>query len=485
MNIARYKTAISRKEISRPVRLALEDGFIAQGSSVLDYGCGKGDDVRHLKERGITCNGWDPVHFAGGIREPSDVVNLGYIVNVIENPEERVDVLRSAWTLTKKILIVSARLKAEVREIEAESFEDGLLTRRATFQKFFEHHELREWIDTSLSKKSVPAAPGVFYVFREQENQQAYLAAKYRRRSAAPRQRISDVLFERHKEWFEHLMNFLTDRGRLPEPYELEVAPLLIKEVGSLRKAFGIIRRVTNSVQWDRICRERAQDLLLYLALSRFGGRPKFSQLPDDLQLDVKAFYSTYNRACALADELLFSAGNMRLIDEACHQSPVGKLTQSALYVHVSALPLLSPVLRVYEGCARSYVGAVDGANIIKLLRGNKGPQVSYLAYPDFDVDPHPALYASLVVPLQTFRSKYREYKEADNPPILHRKEEFISADHPLHSKFAKLSKQEDSFKLYETPEIIGTREGWLKVLEERGVYLSGHRVLRKPRETE
>jgi DNA phosphorothioation-associated putative methyltransferase len=107
-------------------------------------------------------------------------------------------------------------------------------------------------------------------------------------------------------------------------------------------------------------------------------------------------------------------------------------------------------------------------------------PKVSYLSYPEFERDPHPALAASLVVPLQTFRIQYRDYGNSQNPPILHRKEEFVPLDHTLRPKFAKLTRQEEKWGLYEKPEMIGTREGWEGVLAERNVDLSGHRLLRK-----
>ena len=182
-------------------------------------------------------------------------------------------------------------------------------------------------------------------------------------------------------------------------------------------------------------------------------------------------------------DELLFAAGNRESLDEAYRSVSVGKLTPSALYVHITALAHLSPVLRVYEGCARTYIGAVEGANIIKLHRDT--PQVSYLSYPEFERDPHPALAASLIVHLQTFRVQYREYTHSKNPPILHRKEEFIPIDHSLREKFARLTQQEERWHLYDKPELIGTREGWQRVLDEHGVRLSGYRLLRKfPQET-
>jgi DNA phosphorothioation-associated putative methyltransferase len=107
---------------------------------------------------------------------------------------------------------------------------------------------------------------------------------------------------------------------------------------------------------------------------------------------------------------------------------------------------------------------------------------VSYLSYPDFERDPHPALAASLLVPLQTFRIQYRDYRDSSNPPILHRKEEFLPLDHPLRPKFSRLTGQEEKWGLYEKPELIGMREGWERILADRGVCFSGHRLIRNSR---
>jgi DNA phosphorothioation-associated putative methyltransferase len=477
--IARYRTALNRREMSRPIRLALEDSLITNDVDVFDYGCGRGEDIRQLASRGISCTGWDPNHRPEGERSSADVVNLGYVINVIEDSSERVEVLRSAWNLARKLLIVSARLSVEAKNGDYVPYEDGCITSRATFQKYYEQHELRSWIDKVLEVQSVPVAPGIFYVFRDPNLQQGFIASRYRRTSAAPRQRLTDDIFEEYKSLLQPLMKFVALRGRLPDKSELDVWSEISSKIGSLKRAFSIIRKVTGGEQWEQIRAERSQDLLIYLALSRFGGRPRISQLPFELQLDVRAFFSTYSQACSQADELLFSAGKLNLVDDACRTSTVGKLTHSALYVHTSALPYLPPVLRVYEGCARAYIGAVEGANVIKLHRGK--PQVSYLAYPEFETDPHPTLFASLTIPLKTFHIYYREYADTKNPPILHRKENFLSANHLLHEKFARLTRQEEHHHLYEQPELIGTREGWQQELDKRGLHLRGHRLFRKP----
>ncbi len=85
--------------------------------------------------------------------------------------------------------------------------------------------------------------------------------------------------------------------------------------------------------------------------------------------MHIRPFFGTYTKACRLADELLFRAADPQAIDAACQRSAVGKLLPDDLYVHVSARDHLEPLLRVYEGCGRAYLGDIDGANVIKIHR--------------------------------------------------------------------------------------------------------------------
>ena len=178
-----------------------------------------------------------------------------------------------------------------------------------------------------------------------------------------------------------------------------------------------------------------------------------------------------------MADELLFTTGDPEAIDRSMRASSVGKRTGNALYVHESALTRVRPLIRVYEGCARAYIGTVEGSNIIKLARDE--PQISYLTYPSFEADPHPALDSTVTVHLRDLRVRSIDFASSANPPILHRKEQFVAPDHPLREKFARLTKQEERFGLFEHPQTIGRREGWEAALAEKGVELRGHRVVR------
>jgi hypothetical protein len=63
----------------------------------------------------------------------------------------------------------------------------------------------------------------------------------------------------------------------------------------------------------------------------------------------------------------------------------------------------------------------------------------------------------------------------------LHRKEAFLHADHPLHGKFARLTRQEEAHGLYAETASIGTRAGWETRLAAVGMQLRGHRLVRRP----
>lgn len=444
----------------------------------MDYGCGRGGDVRRLLEAGYDCSGWDPVHRPEGDRRPAAVVNLGYVVNVIEDPGERVETLRRAWSLAEQVLVVSGRLVDERPARAGPDHADGVLTRLGTFQKFFEQQELRAWIDGCLDVHSVAAAPGIFYVFRSPEDRSRFAAARFRRQAAAPRLQLSDRLAAEHRHLLDALSAFLLQRGRQPETGELSEEGRIIDALGSMRRAQRLLMTLSDAGTWNAVRHGRSEDLLLYLALARFDVRPRMSELPSDIQGDVRAFFGSYAAACRQADDLLFALGRQDVLDEAARAAPFGKLLPTALYVHVDEMGGQPLTLRLYEGCARAILGTVDGATIVKLRRDE--PKVSYLCYPGFDRDAHPELTESVSVHLQTFRMRTRRYLESSNPPLLHRKETFLPEGHPLRSRFAKLTAAEERAGLLDDTASIGTRTGWRQALDEGGYEVRGHRLIRK-----
>ena len=479
MKTAAHRTAIVRGELSRPTRLALMTGLLAAGETFFDYGCGRGEDVVGLRKMEFAADGWDPNHLPDAKRLDADVVNIGYVVNVIADPQERVEALKNAWGHTGKALVVAARLNNELRSLpNARQHGDGFITDHDTFQKFYSQSELRTWVDSSLEVESVAVAPGIFVVFKREEDANEFLIRNRRRRAITVKISHADRMYDEHRELLDELIDFYTVRGRLPrKAEEIDLEIRLKEHVGGLRRAWSVIRKVAEDTNWDAIADSRRDDLLVDIALLKLNRRPNFMALPEATRNDIKDFFGSYKQATAEADELLFSSGNIDLLSTTADESAVGKRLPTDLYVHVSALDQLAPVLRVYEGCARWLMGEVDDANIVKLATDK--PKVSYLSYPTFDKDPHPRLRETTYVRLRGLDVDWRSYAESENPPILHRKEEFVAEDYPLHARFARLTAQEERFGLFETDlRLIGYQKAWEEWLADQGVGLKGHRVV-------
>ena len=227
--------------------LALNDGLIHQERTFFDYGCGRGDDLLRLHKMGIPVSGWDPAFFPDEERSAADIVNLGYVVNVIEDPAERVVVLAAAWELARKMLIVSARLDWEATDAAVDFQGDGIVTGKRTFQKFFTQEELRQWIEQALDRRPIAAAPGIFYVFRDEADVQSFAVNRVSRQRRIPDVEQCQELVSDHKELVETLMAFVTERGRLPVGAELATAPQLTQVFGSVARAFSLLRRATGA----------------------------------------------------------------------------------------------------------------------------------------------------------------------------------------------------------------------------------------------
>jgi DNA phosphorothioation-associated putative methyltransferase len=475
--IERHKTAIRRKDFSLSVKCLLRDELVVPGRTFFDYGCGHGEDVELLGTQGVAAKGWDPAFRPDELRTPAEIVNLGYVLNVIEDPGERAAVLGEAWRLATRMLVVAARVNIEGRGYSRLEFGDGIVTGMGTFQKYYSQAELKEYLESRLGVEAIPATLGVYYLFKDETLQQQILAKRYQRAPAKPKKTFSELKFDENRELLEPFLSRVLELGRLPEADEYEGYQAVVAKFGSAGRALALLKRVTRLPGWAEIRQQRTDDLLVYLALARFRKRPPVSKLPATLRRDIKEFFGSYKRACERADALLLRAGDAMAIDEACCRSTLGKLLPNALYVHRCALDRLEPILRVYEGCARAYLGEMEGANIIKLHRFSG--KVSYLFYPTFDTEAHPVLLRSLKLSLRTLQLDCYDYTTTANPPVLHRKEAFLPEGYPGYQVFAALTRQEDEAGLLANSVSIGTRDGWESRLREARVRIDAHQLVR------
>ena len=90
-----HKTAMSRTKLSAPMHWLIQARKITKANYILDYGCGKADDVMNLMSRGYEIEGFDP--FWQPIEPAADVlydrVVCHYVLNVIESDDVVNDVI--------------------------------------------------------------------------------------------------------------------------------------------------------------------------------------------------------------------------------------------------------------------------------------------------------------------------------------------------------------------------------------------------------
>ncbi|GAB4527660.1 MAG: hypothetical protein Tsb0014_08560 [Pleurocapsa sp.] len=477
--IERHKAALKRRELSRPVRIALDAGLLKVGTSFFDYGCGYGGDISRIGDRGHVSAGWDPYYAPHNPLQKADVVNLGYVINVIEDMAERREALLKAWELTQQVLIVSAQVLIDDRRRGLVAYGDGVITNRNTFQKYYEQEELKIYIDQVLGVDSIPVSLGIYCVFRDRELAESFRASRLYSSVSTPRIKANTVRnFEDYCELLTPLMDFYAKRGRLPIKGELSQEKAIKAEFRTYHQAFKCVLQATDEDEWDAIAEKRRQDLLIYLALAKFGGRPTTKQLAPEIKVDFKALFGSYKQACLIADLLLVNVGDLKKIAHLCKTSPIGKRVNNALVIHVSALEKLPALLRLYEGCASRNFYRLETANLIKLYYDR--PKIAYLAYPNFDTVAHPILQATMEVNLHNLSVIYHDISDEPNPLILHQKDALVSPDYHLYETFSNLTKKEEKLGLFQDTTAIRRLYGWLRCLDGHQLKIEGHRLVNK-----
>ena len=438
--IDRHKTALTRDKLSLPLFLMAERGYLNGKYTVLDYGCGKGDDVRELQEHDIECVGWDPVYQPDTDIENSDIVNLGYVINVIEDLAERNETLERAYSHADKFLIVSAMLGNESVFERFKPYKDGVITSRNTFQKYYMQGELRHYVETTLHNNAIAVAPGIFVVFKDKAEEQSYLAERHRTRhqwrqltTKIPKpvtEKHAKSVLDKHKELLEDFWYTCLDLGRFPADDEFEQSENLKHACGSLNKAFTICKRYFDIEKFNQAKKERRDDLLVYFSLGFFNNkRDIFSRMPESLKRDIRAFFGKYSIARDTGKELLFSLSNTDVIYKSCviaHNTlPASELNGNHdLIFHKNYLNMCPVELRVYIGCATQIYGDLDSISLIKahILSG----KVSLMGYDDWNKDT-PLLIERIKIKLRDQEIDFFDYVGDFEPPPLHNKKAFLT----------------------------------------------------------
>lgn len=145
---------------------------------------------------------------------------------------------------------------------------------------------------------------------------------------------------------------------------------------------------------------------------------------------------------------------------------PFGKKLPGDVYLHRSTIEKLPP--RVLEAVRQAEKSLPKNARWALAKLSMDGKSISFLWYPDFDAERHPALDSFYRVDLKTGAIEWTDHSKRENKFILHRKESFVDLDYPQYLKFKSETAEEEAAGLLGRAD-IGTEEGWKKALKKAG----------------
>ena len=468
--IERHKTAIPRSAVSAPVYLLQSGGVITNDTTVLDYGCGQGHDVEALKNAGISANGWDP-HFAPNRSnlEEADVVNLGFVLNVIEDTAERVEALEKAFGYARQCLAVSVMLIGRGDLSNSRPYKDGFITSRNTFQKYYTQSEFREFLCETLGTEAIAAGPGIFFVFKDEVAEQRFLfrrqvgfrhpvAQTPRRTTPKKTTNKNNTVTPKDKIIVGEIADTIREIGRHPDEGELSIS--LKKRISNSKRSLPFLINLAlqelDADELESAAAERAEDITLFFALNAFGQRAPYRELPSELQRDVRAFFGSHQRAIAEGRALLFSIGNEeRLQEDAAEavKSGIGRLDDGKFQFNARDLPRLPVTMRGYVAVGQRLAGDLSDATLFKIHIPSK--KLTALYFPDFDASPLPRLEKRVKIEFPAFDVQMIDHTAQGQVKLLYLRSDFLPENHPHYN-----AQKEFDQKVRSIEELDFTGEG-------------------------
>jgi DNA phosphorothioation-associated putative methyltransferase len=406
--VERHRTAIKRYDLSKPVKMALDRGVLQKRHTFFDYGCGHGMDIEALQGLGYEAAGWDPAFQPNAPLREADIVNLGYVLNVVEEPFERIEALKRAYGLAKRALIISTMVAGQETPAHVQPYRDGFITKSKTFQKFFAPGELEDFIEKHLGVEAVTLSLGISIAFRNPDDAEQFMASRHRRQidwsqigaqlrfsSPSSRERRRVDRYDLNRELMDGFWNCILDLGRIPEPGEFDQIAAARKVAGSLAKAFGLAVEKNGQPLFEAAREARADDTLVYLAMSHFRQKFLRREIPLRTKNDIKAFFGDLARAKDKARDLLFAAGDPGEIELAIEPLDFGVYDpdEKQFTFHRSFLDELPAILRVYVQCGAVRYGNPSEADLIKIHA--RSGKLTFLHYKNFDRSPTPLFEAA------------------------------------------------------------------------------------------
>lgn len=155
-----------RSALSPLMQTAIASGVVTKQTTIFDYGCGRGKDVELLAAQGYAIAGYDPYYFPDNPIGAADVVMLSYVLNTIECPAEREQVMLRAYELSRVHLVVGVIIQPQhhLPQRGAVPYNDGYLTRWQTFEKHWLANDFRAWVEAIFGISPRRLAQGAYCI---------------------------------------------------------------------------------------------------------------------------------------------------------------------------------------------------------------------------------------------------------------------------------------------------------------------------------
>ena len=498
-SIQRHLTAIVRTNLSAPIQLLLKHGLLDSSSTFFDYGCGRGSDIEVLKGNGISASGWDPHYAKENPKSPAKVVNLGFVVNVIEDPAERVEAIQSAFELCEGVMSVGVMLYSG--DAPGRPYADGFLTSRNTFQKYFSQTEFKDYLEQALHHEAFLVGPGVALVFKDKDLEQRFCVGRYRTKWVASRllstqmlrqerqglhwpkltrKSKSEKLFEIARPCLDTLWERALDLGRFPETDEINNLTEVIEKLESINSAKKVLQQHYDQSLLIEAGKLRTEDLRLFFAMQQFGKKAPYKSLEQRLQRDIKTFFGDYRTAQLSGFQLLKEAADSEKIKSACIdavEAGLGYLEDGrALQLHIELTDRLPIILRAYISCGLVLYDSISDFQLVK-IHAESG-KLTFLKYEEFETSPLPLLSKRIKINIRLQDYDVFDYEEPTFPkPYLFFKSRYLSEEQEAFAEQQSFDEQMENVGLdFNKPKQMSRTE-FHSELRMRRLEINGYNI--------
>ena len=449
LEVFRHRTALKRKKLSSCMGALIDSSLVTKASEIFDYGCGRGDDIAILGENNFAkVVGWDP-YFAKDNKIPkqSEFVSLSFVLNVIDEPDERHFVLKNAFKIASKALVFSVMLEHQNTLQFAYPFSDGYLTSINTFQKYYSAAQIEAVVKDQLNEVPIKLRPGVYIVFKDKSLEQEYL---FKRQVGLLVDSKSAVQEDSGDNYAERLVNktvqAILASGRIPKKAELKSD--LQNEISRSGVSYNRLSRLALSQisisELKHVREAFVDEILIFLAINKLGGGVRYGELPPKFQIDVKAHFGSLKRANEEAERLLFSLSDKDSLLSAAvdaERAGLGHLIGAKLRCRGPKCDKLPKSLRLFYKIGERLHRSVNSTDIVQLhLETNK---MTYMIVDQFESSALPRLRSREIVNFSNQRVDEVLHEDKKRVSVLYQKSKLMDVSDRMYSAQRKF---EDEF---------------------------------------